>query len=211
MQKILQGLHRFQSEVFGSQRELFERLAHGQSPEALFITCADSRISPTLITQSNPGELFILRNAGNLVPPYGFTGGEAATIEYAVAVLGVADIIVCGHSDCGAMKALVHPTPALEELAAVSNWLKVAEPTRRIVRECYGHCDAKSQFEAAIQENVLVQLENLQTHPTVASSIRQGRLHLHGWVYQIGTGDILAYQPEARAFTSMRRVVEVPA
>ena len=104
MQKLLEGLHHFQQNIFSSQRELFERLAKGQSPETLFITCSDSRINPNLLTQTQPGELFILRNAGNIIPPYGAAnGGEGATIEYAVAVLGVKDIIVCGHAHCGAM------------------------------------------------------------------------------------------------------------
>ena len=112
MQKLIHGLHHFQTALFGSQRELFERLAEGQSPEVLFITCSDSRINPNLLTQTEPGELFILRNAGNIVPPYGAVqGGEAATIEFAVAGLGVKDIIVCGHSHCGAMKGLLEPPP----------------------------------------------------------------------------------------------------
>ena len=114
MQKLIQGLHRFQRDLFGSQRELFERLAQGQHPEVLFITCSDSRINPNLLTQTQPGELFILRNAGNIVPPYGAVqGGEAATIEFAVAGLGVKDIIVCGHSHCGAMKGLLAPPPGV--------------------------------------------------------------------------------------------------
>ena len=110
MQKLVNGVHHFQQNIFSSQRELFERLANGQNPETLFITCSDSRIDPNLLTQTDPGELFILRNAGNIVPAYGAAnGGEAATIEYAVAVLGVKDIIICGHSQCGAMKGLLQP------------------------------------------------------------------------------------------------------
>lgn len=112
MQKLIEGLHQFQNSVFGTQRELFERLAHGQTPETLFITCSDSRINPNLLTQTEPGELFILRNAGNIVPPYSTSqGGEAATIEFAVAGLNVRDIIICGHSHCGAMKGLLDPPP----------------------------------------------------------------------------------------------------
>src|SRR5947209_1011259 len=110
MQKLVEGVHHFQANIFSPQRELFERLADGQSPVALFITCSDSRINPNLLTQTEPGELFILRNAGNLVPPYGAgPGGEAATVEFATAALGIRDIIVCGHSHCGAMRALLAP------------------------------------------------------------------------------------------------------
>ena len=110
MQKLVQGIHHFQRNIFSSQRELFERLAVGQNPDALFITCSDSRINPNLITQTEPGELFIVRNAGNIVPPYGASeGGEAAAIEFAVVGLGVKDIIICGHSQCGAMKGLLDP------------------------------------------------------------------------------------------------------
>ena len=137
MQKLIQGLQHYQTKVFGSQRELFERLTEGQSPEVLFITCSDSRINPNLLTQTEPGELFILRNAGNLVPPYGaLQGGEAATIEFAVAGLGVKDIIVCGHSHCGAMKSLLAP-PAQSDFPALTQWLCHAESTRRIVRDKY--------------------------------------------------------------------------
>ena len=112
MQRLVDGVQRFQTNVFSAQRHLFERLAEGQNPLALFITCSDSRINPNLITQTEPGELFILRNAGNIVPPYGASrGGEEGSIEYAVSVLGVEDIIVCGHSHCGAMSALLDPAP----------------------------------------------------------------------------------------------------
>ncbi|HTE17721.1 MAG TPA: carbonic anhydrase, partial [Armatimonadota bacterium] len=139
MQKLIQGLHDFQANIFSSQRELFERLAHGQSPDALFITCSDSRINPNLITQTEPGELFILRNAGNIIPPHGAAnGGEGATIEYAVAALGVRDIIVCGHSHCGAMNGLLN-LDSLGELPAVRQWLTHAEATRRIAKENYEH------------------------------------------------------------------------
>jgi hypothetical protein len=110
MQKLITGVHDFQNRVFDKHRELFERLSQGQNPEALFITCSDSRINPNMITQTEPGDLFILRNAGNIVPPFGATnGGEAGTIEFAVSALGVRDIIVCGHSLCGAMKGHIRP------------------------------------------------------------------------------------------------------
>ena len=193
MQKLVQGIHHFQDNLFSSQRELFERLAQGQHPDALFITCSDSRINPNLITQTEPGELFILRNAGNIIPPHGAAnGGEGATIEFAVAGLGVQDIIVCGHSHCGAIKGLLQPE-SLKEMPTVAAWLSHAEATRRIMREKYTDRTGAAQLTTAVEENVLVQLENLRTHPTVAAGLARGKLKLHAWVYKIETGEVFAY------------------
>lgn len=200
MQKLIHGLHQFQAEDFRPRQNLFEQLAKGQSPETLFITCSDSRIDPNLLTRSQPGELFILRNAGNIVPPHGAaSGGEAATIEFAVAALGVKDIIVCGHSHCGAMKGLMEPDQ-VASLPAVASWLRHAETTRRIVTDNYKHLSGEALVTATVEENVLVQLEHLRTLPAVASRIVKGDLHLHGWVYKIETGDVFAFDPESGQF-----------
>ncbi|WP_394825633.1 carbonic anhydrase [Pendulispora albinea] len=200
MQKLIQGIHEFQRSIFRPQRELFEKLASGQSPDTLFITCSDSRINPNLITQTAPGELFIIRNAGNIIPPHSpHVGGEAATIEYAVAVLKVKDIIICGHTHCGAMKAVVDPK-GLEELPRVAAWLAHTEATRQIIREHYQHLEGHARITATVQENVLVQLEHLRTHPLVASRLAGGTLRLHGWVYKIETGEVFAFDPEQRQF-----------
>ena len=213
MQKLLQGLQHFQTNIFGTQRELFERLTQGQSPEVLFITCSDSRINPNLLTQTEPGELFILRNAGNLVPPYGaLQGGEAATIEFAVAGLGVKDIIVCGHSHCGAMKGLLTP-PGPSDFPALTQWLCHAESTRRIVRDKYAHLSDAALLNVATQENVLMQMENLRTHPVVASGLSQGMIKLHGWVYKIETGEVYGFDPEICQFkvlTEQRKTLSLP-
>ena len=132
MQKLIRGIHRFRTEDFRPLQGLFEHLATGQNPETLFITCSDSRIDPNLLTRSKPGDLFILRNAGNIVPPHRATsGGEAATIEFAVAAIGVKDIIICGHSHCGAMKGLLEPD-TIAPFPAVTSWLSHAEATRRM-------------------------------------------------------------------------------
>ena len=193
MQKLIHGIHKFQQTDLRPLQGLFEELAKGQNPEPLFITCSDSRIDPNLLTRSRPGDLFILRNAGNIVPPHGVLGGgEAATIEFAVAGLGVRDIILCGHSHCGAMKAVLEPE-RVESLPAVARWLVHAESTRRIVRENYLHLDGERLITAAVEENVLVQLENLRTLPAVAARLVRGDLHLHGWVYKIETGEVFAY------------------
>jgi carbonic anhydrase len=201
MQKLIRGLHLFQQTIFSSQKELFERLANGQHPDALFITCSDSRISPNLITQTDPGELFILRNAGNIVPPYGAVqGGEAATIEFAIAGLGVKDIILCGHSHCGAMKGLLQREKLADDMPALAAWLSHAEATRRVVRENYRDLEGKELEMLTVEENVLVQIENLRTHPAVASALVRGKLSLHGWVYKIETGEVFAFDPDQNQF-----------
>lgn len=200
MQKLIQGLHEFQQTIFSSKKELFERLAQGQAPDALFITCSDSRINPNLITQTEPGELFILRNAGNIVPPHGANaGGEAATIEFAVTALGVKDIIVCGHSQCGAVKGLLHPE-SLETMPTVASWLSHAEATRRIVRENYPNLSEEEQLNIATQENVLVQVENLRTLPSVSSALARKEIAIHAWVYKIQTGEVFAFESERGQF-----------
>ncbi len=204
MEKLVEGFKKFQSDVFNAKRELFAKLSEGQAPRALFITCSDSRVDPTLLTQAEPGELFILRNAGNVVPSYGggVIGGNTATIEYAVAVLGVKHVIVCGHTDCGVIKALLHPE-SVKDLPAVRSWMEQAETTRRIVEENYADRTGDVLLIKAIQENVRVQLDHLKTHPTVAVRLRRGGLTLHGWVYSISTGDIWAYDEGKGLFESL--------
>lgn len=206
MQKLVEGVHSFQDEVFDTQRDFFERLAKGQNPIALFITCSDSRINPNLLTQSDPGDLFILRNAGNIVPPYSARthGGEAATIEFAVAGLGVRDIIVCGHSHCGAMNGLLEPG-SLKDLPAVAEWLTHAEATRRIMREKYRELKGPSLLTATVEENVLVQVENLRTHPSVAAALAQEKLKLHAWVYKIETGEVFDFDPAEGQFLALKQ------
>ncbi len=201
MQKLVEGIHQFQSGVFSSKQRLFEGLVDGQHPLALFITCSDSRINPNLLTQTEPGELFILRNAGNIVPPYGAVeGGEAATIEYAVSVLGVKDIVICGHSHCGAMDGLLNQSQ-FEKLPAVRSWLCHAESTQRIIEENYAYItDSAARLTATVEENVLVQLEHLRTHPTVAAALGRQALNLHGWVYEFETGQVFGYQPQEGQF-----------
>ena len=204
MQKLVAGLHHFQQNIFSQKRRLFERLAEGQKPLALFITCSDSRIDPSLLTQVNPGELFILRNAGTIVPAYGDVhGGEAATVEYAVCVLKVRDIIICGHSHCGAMAGLLDPA-SVKPLPSVRSWLNHAEATRRIIEENYSHLtERQARLTATVEENVLVQLENLKTHPSVAAALARNDLTLHAWVYKFETGQVFSYDPVSGQFLSL--------
>ncbi len=203
IQKLVEGVHHFQSRVFQAQKVLFERLAEGQNPETLFITCSDSRIDPNLITHTEPGDLFVARNAGNLVPAYGTTtGGELATVEFALTGLGVKHIVICGHTHCGAVKGLLKPE-LLMEMPSMADWLRHAESARRIVKAMYPHLSGEALQQVATEENVLTQLENLQTHPAVAVALAQGKLNLHGWVYDIEEGEIYAYDPNLCQFKSL--------
>lgn len=200
VERLKEGIHSFRQSHFHRLEGLFQKLAESQNPDALFITCSDSRIDPNLLTQSLPGDLFILRNAGNIVPPYGVgSGGEAATIDFAVAVLGVRNVVVCGHSSCGAMKALLDPAP-VQHLPALAAWLDRAEATRQIVRDNYGDLSGERLLSVTIEENVLVQLDNLRTFPSVASRLARGDLSLHGWVYRFETGEVFAFDPAAGQF-----------
>src|SRR5688572_13908420 len=205
MERLIQGVAKFQREVFPEKQQLFEELASGQSPEALFITCADSRVVPDLITQSNPGDLFICRNAGNMVPPYGeLHGGVSATIEYAVDVLGVSNIVVCGHTDCGAMKGVLHPEK-VAHLPAVKTWLNHGEMARRIVEAQFGELREDEKLAALIEANVVSQIEHLRTHPSVAGAIARGGVQLHGWVYDIGSGRVTAWDAETSSFVPVEQ------
>jgi carbonic anhydrase len=185
--ELLGGVSRFKKHVYPQHQDLFEKLALGQRPDALFITCSDSRIDPILLTQTKPGELFICRVIGNIVPPYpDAVGGVSATIEYAVGVLEVPAVIVCGHTDCGVMKGALDPE-ALKDYPNVTAWLRYAEVKSRDLLTLTEH-------------NVVAQLKNLRTHPTVAARIEDGSLTLHGWVYHIGEGTVTAYDPENGRF-----------
>jgi carbonic anhydrase len=202
--KIIAGVHRFRRYEYPEHRALFESLAQRQqNPIALFITCSDSRIHPNLITQTDPGDLFLIRNAGNIVPPHGGSvGGEAATIEYSIEVLGIRNIIICGHSQCGAMKALLEERP-LDHLPAAKAWFAHAESTRRIARTKYRDLPVQDLVVAATEENVLVQLNNLSTHPSVAARLASGELHVFGWYYDIGRGEILQYDQSLGRFCEL--------
>ena len=197
-EKIVDGVLQFQKDVYPDYRDLFEQLALGQRPDALFITCADSRIDPCLLTQTKPGELFICRVIGNIVPPYpGAIGGVSATVEYAAAVLRVPEIIVCGHTDCGVMKAALHPE-AVRMYPSIAAWLRYAKVEER-------QENPSAEFLLALAErNVVEQLKNLRTHPAVAARLKDGDLKLTGWVYHIGPGMVTAWDEERAEFRAIR-------
>jgi len=200
MPKFAAGVVRFQSEVFPEKKDLFEKLSKGQSPEALFITCSDSRIETAMITQTDPGELFICRNAGNIVPPHtNHTGGMTASIEFSVAVLNVPHIVVCGHSECGAMKGAMNPE-GLDSLPHVKEWLGYSKAAVDVVDELAPKGSDEERMQLLLQQNVILQLQHLRTHPSVAKRLARGDIALHGWVYDIKTGGVDAYDETQNKF-----------
>ncbi|WP_431223065.1 carbonic anhydrase [Serratia sp. L9] len=202
MQEVIDGFLKFQREAFVERTELFKRLANSQSPHTLFISCSDSRLVPELITQREPGDLFVIRNAGNIVPSFGpEPGGVSASVEYAVAELGVEDIVICGHSDCGAMTAIA-TCKCLDHMPTVAHWLRYADAAKA-VNQANEHASEHEQINAMVRENVIAQLTNLKTHPSVALALDRGNLKLHGWVYDIATGCIDALDGNTRRFVPL--------
>lgn len=211
MNELIGRVFHFEKSVFPASSELFGKLTtHGQSPKALMISCADSRIVPEQIMQAEPGDLFVCRNAGNIVPPYStLNGGVTSTVEYAVAALGVSDIIVCGHSDCGAMKALADPT-GLETMPNVAAWLKHGAAAEHIVTTCHGTLSPKERVRAITLENIIAQISHLRTHPSVAAGIARGEITLHGWFVDIHAGQILGLDGETGEFVQLREERPLP-
>ncbi|MFD9910059.1 carbonic anhydrase [Streptomyces sp. NPDC059063] len=186
MPHLAAGIDRFQRDVFPAKAGLFARLAATHRPGTLFIGCSDARVVPELITQTDPGELFVIRTAGNLVPAYSpGPDGTAASIEYAVGVLGVRDLVVCGHSACGAMTALAEGHD-LGAAPAVADWLRHADAARARSTAAPG----ADRVAALVRDNVAAQLANLATHPSVARALASGSARLHGWVFDIATGAV---------------------
>ncbi len=206
MDKIVKGVLNFRKNVFPEHKDLFGTLADGQNPDILFITCSDSRIDPSLLTGSNPGDLFICRNAGNIIPPHSNeTGGMTASIEYAVAVLKVRHIIICGHTDCGAIKGALDMSQ-LKGLPHVKEWLGHCRSAMEIVRERndipFDQCLGAEHLNEAIEENVLQQVQHIRTHPVVAAKLATGKIQIHGWVYHIKSGDITCCDSNSSTFRS---------
>ena len=188
--KIVSGVARFQSEIFPAQRELFEGLRDQQHPIAMFFTCADSRIVPNVLLQTGPGEIFTERTPGNIVPKYGdHVGGVTASMEFAMMVLKLPLIIICGHTDCGVVKALAEPEKATG-MPALQSWMRYSHESReRLLREHPGASHAE-KLRYLTEYNVLTQLENLKTHPSVEARLARGELEIQGWIYSIGDGSV---------------------
>ena len=202
MKDIIRGYQRFRDTVFPTKRELFEQLGDGQHPRALFICCSDSRVDPEKMTSMDPGQLFIIRNAGNIIPAHNADAGSvSASVEYAMKALEVPYIIVCGHSGCGAMKAVLHPD-TLDALPEVASWIEHASGARAIL-EAEGiehHGSDEELLRRCVELNVLVQIDNLVTHPAVAARAAVNQVQIYGWYYDIPSGSVFAYDPEAQHF-----------
>ena len=201
MNQIREGVLRFRTAVFPKMRELYERLAEKQKPHTLFLTCGDSRIEPSLLTGTEPGQIFVERTPGNIVPVYHDTVavGVSASIEYAVAVLHVSTLIVCGHSTCGAMKALLDPK-GLDGLPATARWLEYAQPALDLLNRNYSPIDEGDRLRRLSQLNVVAQIAHLYSHPVVAQQFNSGTLSIYGWFYEIHTGTVLVFNPAKGEF-----------
>ena len=208
MQRLIEGVHKFRSDQFGNYRKLFRKLSQeGQNPHTLFITCSDSRVLAELITQSKPGDLFVVKNVGNIVPPssvVGDTNSTAAAIEFAVENLHVSDIVICGHSQCGAISALLDPSRVSASAPHLRDWLKLAAPVVETLKKDYAHLhEPHAREDAAAEENVLFGLDNLHSYACVQNRLADGTLRLHGWFFKIATAELFAYDPETRQFSPL--------
>ena len=211
MNELIGRVFSFEKTVFPGSADLYGKLAtHGQFPKALMISCADSRVVPELIMQAQPGDLFVCRNAGNIVPPYATqNGGVSSTVEYAVLALGVRDIVVCGHSDCGAMKAVADPS-GLGAMPNVAAWLRHSTAAQTVVNTSYPDLEGHERVRAVSLENVVAQINNLRTHPSVAAAIARGEMSLHGWFVDIHAGQILGLDGETGRFSALREDQPLP-
>lgn len=212
MNELIGRVFHFQKHVFPDQRALYRRLAtDGQRPSALMVSCADSRVVPEHICNAAPGDLFVCRNAGNIVPPFSTgNGGVTSTVEYAVVALGVRDIIVCGHSDCGAMKGLAGDPAKLAAMPNVAAWLRHGTAARQVVDQSYPALEDGARVRALALENVVVQLAHLRTHPAVAAAIARGDLSLHGWFFDIEGGAVLALDGVSGRFAAIDETRPMP-
>ena len=201
LENLKEGIRRFQTDTYPRHSAEYQYAAtHPQKPHTLIITCADSRIDIETITGSNPGEIFVARNVGNMVPAYGeMLGGVSAVIEYAVSALGVKHAVVCGHMDCGAMKALKANDNGLDALPTVKSWLNNAQAARSVAASMN---EGTPDLHTLTEQNVLLQLTHLETHPSVRGAMARGQLTVSGWIYDIATGDVLIYDPAAHRFVS---------
>lgn len=204
--EFLLGHRKFQSEYVADERAFLERLAsEGQSPDALYIGCSDSRVVPELLTSSSPGALFVLRNIANLVPSFSDPDSSVgAAIEYAVGQLKVSHIIVCGHYGCGGVKAALDGLDKISELPSLFEWLR---DVRTVAENLDSKLEPEQRWRRAVEESVLVQIDNLPSYPAVAKALEKGLLQLHGWVYDMHTGSLSVYDTEKKSFIPANSLV----
>lgn len=205
MSDLRKGILYYRQNIFPFQRDTLERLAReGQRPERLLIGCSDSRVRLAEVMGAGPGELFIVRNAGNIVPDYGkYIGGVTASIEYAVTVLPIREIIVCGHTYCGAIQAMLHPE-TVENMPAVKQWLAYATAASERSRRKNPALGGDALVRATVAENVLLQLEHLRTFPCVQERLEKGALKLTAWVFRIEDGEVLEHDPQSGEWAPIR-------
>ena len=206
MEKLINGVVEFRSRDYEEHKELFTSLGRQQKPHTLFIGCSDSRIVPSLITKTLPGELFIIRNVANLVPKFRLADEYLSTtsaIEYAVQVLEVENIIICGHSNCGGCAALYKQEGDFEKLPHTHKWLELAGPVKQQVEERLPEDDPAAREWLTEQTNIVEQMKHLLTYPYIARRYKKGRLSIQGWYYIIETGEIYSYDKEAGYFELM--------
>lgn len=207
LEQLKNGVRRFRTEVYPDQADQRARAAaEAQRPHTLFIACADSRVDPIEITQSGIGEVFVTRNIGNLVPAYGeMLGGVSAVIEFAVKALRVRHIVVCGHTDCGAMKGLLKPD-STKDMPTVTSWLTNAKAALSVAETLHTKSEWRRELLSVLtEENVLLQLQHLKTHPSVAGAMAKGELTVSGWLYDIGKGQVSIAEDGQRTFTLVEK------
>jgi carbonic anhydrase len=208
LQQLIAGVEQFRRTVYPERKDAYQESArYGQNPHTLFITCADSRIDPELLTQSGPGQIFVTRNIGNLVPAYGeMMGGVSAVIEYAVSGLNVSHVVICGHTDCGAMKALLHPEK-LETMPTVKSWLRNAHAALSVVRASEQEPPENLILDALTEQNVLLQMNHLRTHPSVAGKVANRKMTISGWVYDIAHGTVRIHSEAEGKFLPLEHFI----
>ena len=191
LERLKDGVRKFKRSVYPERREVYRRaMREEQRPQALVITCADSRVHPDVLTQAAPGEIFVTRNIGNLVPAYGeMMGGVSAVLEYAVSALKVRHLVVCGHTDCGAMKALLNPA-SVEAMPTVKSWLRNAHTALSVAEAMDAGMSDEGKLKVLTEQNVLLQMQHVRTHPSVAGAVARGDLTISGWVYDIAAGEV---------------------
>jgi carbonic anhydrase len=203
MEKLVKGILEFRQNSLSLYREKFAHLALGQFPDTLFIACSDSRVVPNLFASTNPGDLFVVRNLGNLVPSFevaqqGSTA-EAAAIEFSLTTLPITNIIVCGHSECGAMQAILAGTDRIES-PSLRNWLRNCCCSEESLRPDNAACDHLAPHNQLSQMNILQQMQHLKTYPIIQEKLKNSALNIHGWYFDIATGDVYAFEEAFNRF-----------
>ncbi len=204
--RMIHGFKHFKKNYFSDDSGLFDKLKCGQNPGTLVISCCDSRVDPALLTNSEPGDLFVIRNIANLVPAYGPDGrchGVSSGIEYAVKILEVSDIIVLGHSGCGGIVALLEEKDKLEDTEFIGPWIEIARPALEALSHELKDKSFELKCRACEQASLLISIENLLTFPWIKEKVDKGTLAVHGWYFDLHAGQLLAYDPEAEAFVKL--------